>query len=227
MRSPLKIRAVAYGIGTDRPIRAQVTATGTWQVTQTQGHTMGAKVRAVSRRSPAQQSFDDLRPSVLHLSEKKPRKNLKRSRAKGASRVERKHLPNVYFSLREASKHLPSRPKHLQPAPTVTRARPGGGPLPHSPGTPRPGQPLATYLGPRAARYAGISPVLARLNPLFRSKNPYQTLRISSKHLRQTLRFGPEHLPNTPQKVLRSTLMLPRAARPAPPVKNANGASGR
>ena len=66
MRSPLKIRAVAYGIGTDRPIRAQVTATGTWQVTQTQGHTMGAKVRAVSRRSPAQQSFDDLRPSVLH-----------------------------------------------------------------------------------------------------------------------------------------------------------------
>ncbi len=133
MRSPLKIRAVAYGIGTDRPIRAQVTATGTWQVTQTQGHTMGAKVRAVSRRSPAQQSFDDLRPSVLHLSEKKPRKNLKRSRAKGASRVERKHLPNVYFSLREASKHLPSRPKYLQPAPTVTRARPGGGPLPHSP----------------------------------------------------------------------------------------------
>ena len=48
-------------------------------------------------------------------------------------RVERKHLPNVYFSLREASKHLPSRPKHLQPAPTVPRARPGGGPLPHSP----------------------------------------------------------------------------------------------
>ena len=122
------------------------------------------------------------------------------------SRVGRKHLPNVYFSLREASKHLPSRPKHLQPAPTVTRARPGGGPLPHSPGTPRPGQPLATYLGPRAARYAGISPVLARLNPLFRSKNPYQTLRISSKHLRQTLRFGPKHLPNTPQKVLRPTL---------------------
>ena len=88
----------------------------------------------------------------------------------GSARVGRKHLPNVYFSLREASKHLPSRPKHLQPAPTVTRARPGGGPLPHSPGTPRPGQPLATYLGPRAARYAGISPVLARLNPLFRSK---------------------------------------------------------
>ena len=81
-------------------------------------------------------------------------------------RVERKHLPNVYFSLREASKHLPSRPKHLQPAPTVTRARPGGGPLPHSPGAPRPGQPLATYLGPRAARYAGISPVLSRFNPL-------------------------------------------------------------
>ena len=117
-----------------------------------------------------------------------------------------KHLPNVYFSLREASKHLPSRPKHLQPAPTVTRARPGGGPLPHSPGAPRPGQPLATYLGPKAARYAGISPVLARLNPLFQSKNPYQTLRILSKHLRQTLRFGPKHLPNTPQKVLRSTL---------------------
>ena len=87
-----------------------------------------------------------------------------------------KHLPNVYFSLREASKHLPSRPKHLQPAPTVTRARPGGGPLPHSPGAPRPGQPLATYLGSMAARYAGISPVLARLNPLFRSKNPYRTL---------------------------------------------------
>ena len=122
--------------------------------------------------------------------------------------MERKHLPNVYFSLREASKHLPSRPKHLQPAPTVTRARPGGGPLPHSPGTPRPGQPLATYLGPKAARYAGISPVLARLNPLFRSENPYQTLGISSKHLRQTLRFGPKHLPNTPQKVLRSTLQL-------------------
>ena len=123
-----------------------------------------------------------------------------------SARVGRKHLPNVYFSLREASKHLPSRPKHLQPAPTVTRARPGGGPLPHSPGAPRPGQPLATYLGPKAARYAGISPVLARLNPLFRSKNPYQTLRISSKHLRQTLRFGPKHLPNTPQKVLRPTL---------------------
>ena len=121
-------------------------------------------------------------------------------------RVERKHLPNVYFSLREASKHLPSRPKHLQPAPTVTRARPGGGPLPHSPGAPRPGQPLATYLGPKAARYAGISLVLARLNPLFQGKNPYQTLRISSKHIRQTLRFGPKHLPNTPQKVLRSTL---------------------
>ena len=119
----------------------------------------------------------------------------------------RKHLPNVYFSLREASKHLLSRPKHLQPAPTVTRARPGGGPLPHSPGTPRPGQPLATYLGPKAARYAGISPVLARLNPLFRSENPYQTLGISSKHLRQTLRFRPKHLPNTPQKVLRSTLI--------------------
>ena len=56
-------------------------------------------------------------------------------------RVGRKHLPNVYFSLREASKHLPSRPKHLQPAPTVTRARPGGGPLPHSPGTPALGSP--------------------------------------------------------------------------------------
>ena len=101
----------------------------------------------------------------------------------GILRVGRKHLPNVYFSLREASKHLPSRPKHLQPAPTVTRARPGGGPLPHSPGAPRPGQPLATYLGPKAARYAGISPVLARLNPLFRRKNPYQTPNTYDEHL--------------------------------------------
>ena len=42
----------------------------------------------------------------------------------------------------------------------------------------------------------------------FPKQNPYQTLRISSKHLRQTLRFRPKHLPNTPQKVLRSTLGL-------------------
>ena len=133
---------------------------------------------------------------------------------RGRAGWDAKHLPNVYFSLREASKHLPSRPKHLQPAPTVTRARPGGGPLPHSPGAPRPGQPLATYLGPKAARYAGISPVLARLNPLFRSKTRTKHLEFSSKHLRQTLRFGPKHLPNTPQKVLRSTLQIRRGGFP-------------
>ena len=77
-------------------------------------------------------------------------------------RVERKHLPNVYFSLREASKHLPSRPKHLQPAPTVTRAaaRAAHYRTPRVP--PALSSPLATYLGPKAARYAGISPVLAR-----------------------------------------------------------------
>ena len=36
---------------------------------------------------------------------------------------------------------------------------PRDGPLPHSPGVPRPGPPPATCLGPKAAPYASIFPI--------------------------------------------------------------------
>ena len=46
---------------------------------------------------------------------------------------------------------------------------PRDGPLPHSPGVPRPGPPPATCLGPKAAPYASIFPI----GPLIKFTRPH------------------------------------------------------
>ena len=53
-------------------------------------------------------------------------------------------------------------------APTP-QADPRNGPLPHSPGVPRPGPPPATCLGPKAAPYASIFPI----GPLIKFTRPH------------------------------------------------------
>ena len=86
----------------------------------------------------------------------------------------------------------------------------GRRPITALPGCPPPWAAPSDVPGAKGSPICRYFPGLGPLKRTFPKQNPYQTLRISSKHLRQTLRFGPKHLPNTPQKVLRSTLDSPR-----------------